>query len=89
MVALDCYTYGVIPIVYHRGGMTHIIEHGKNGFCFADLDELKKIMELLDKRVGGSFHRRMFTNCQQQAESYSFPAFKDQIENYLRREMVL
>ena len=88
LVALDCYCYGVIPVVYHRGGMTHIVDHGSSGYCFADSDELKDVMSLLSSQFGKAFHQRLFVNCLQQADAHSFPAFKDSIENQLRQGML-
>lgn len=39
---------GAIPLCYHRGGPREIVEHGRSGFLYRDLDELATYTLLLD-----------------------------------------
>ena len=38
---------GCVPVVINKGGQPEIVEHGKNGFVWNTLDELKKYTRLL------------------------------------------
>lgn len=46
LVAMDCFSYGVFPMVLHRSGVSSLINQHENGFIFDTLEELKK--ETLD-----------------------------------------
>ena len=38
---------GCVPVVINKGGQPEIVEHGKSGFVWNTLDELKKYTQLL------------------------------------------
>ena len=86
LVALDCFAYGTIPIVYQRGGMPYIIDHGINGYCFADEKELGEIMNIFSKNFGNEFHEFQFQNSKLTASSFTFEKFAEKITEFIKVE---
>lgn len=86
LVALDCFAYGTIPVAYHRSGITYVIKHGMNGYTFADLDELRAIMNNANRVFGTVYHQKQFENSLSSSAGFSFNSFKDTLEDVLRRQ---
>ena len=86
LVALDCYSYGVIPVVYHRSGMTYLIEHGRNGYCFGGYEELSDIMGLLNRHFGGKLHQEIYGHCLEGAADHDFESFRSSVERVINAE---
>ena len=83
LVALDCFAYGTIPIVFHRGGLPYLISHGVNGYSFGTVEELQSIMHLIDRNFGSSFHEFQLIHAQNSAQHFTFDAFERKIQNAL------
>lgn len=79
LVSLDCFVYGTIPVVYHRGGMNQILEYGRDGFSFQDYTELRSVMEFFAPRFQGAAHLQLYQAALQKSKCFSFAAFKDKI----------
>lgn len=77
LVALDCFIYGVIPIVYQRSGVSLLMRHGIEGYSFGTQTELGEIMTVVDDSLQSDFHEFIFNNLKQQATSFSFEFFRD------------
>ena len=52
MSAVEAMSYGLIPVLIHKGGLKEIVTDSRNGFFFTTLDELvaatQKVMTLSD-----------------------------------------
>ena len=85
-LAMNSVAYGVIPIVFHRGGMSSLIDFGCNGFNFGSLSELEDICALIEKNYGRDLHKMLFENSLELSKKYTFSMFKDRLENVLRNQ---
>ena len=64
---------GVVPLCFHRGGPTEIIEHAKSGFLYRDVEELKTYTLALVARDG--FRQAMRANAIERAQAFDRGAF--------------
>jgi glycosyltransferase involved in cell wall biosynthesis len=79
LVAMDCFSYGTVPIIYQRGGMVPLIRHGENGFTFGTVSELKEIMEVIANSFGRIEHRTWYEQSKASADRLSFTEYRDAI----------
>ncbi len=76
--------YGIPVIAYASGGLLEIVEDGKNGFLYYELNEenlsqkIKKFESLSEKGV-----LEMRKHARASAEQYSFENFKKQLLSYI------
>ena len=74
---IEAMSAGAIPIVYNGGGYSEIIEDGKNGFLWDNLDGLIKFSKQV---VNKSLElRRMSKNTQERSGMYSYEKFRKTI----------
>lgn len=85
LVTLDCFASGVVPVAYHRGGVSGIIEYGMNGYLFGNLNELSEIMRLQADVFHTSFHERLYQESLRSAGKYSFAELKRTLFSVLNR----
>ena len=83
LVSLDSFAYGVLPIVYERSGIVDAIDHGKNGYLFGTLDELRQIMRVSARSFGSAMHCRQFTWSRESAANYNFANFRQRLRDLL------
>lgn len=72
---------GVIPLCYHRGGPTEIVEHAKSGFLYRDLEELKTFTLALVAREG--LREEMRARAMERALAFGRAAFDRQMGAFL------
>lgn len=77
LVALDCFTYGVVPIVFYKGGVASIIRKGENGFLFANLKQLKEKTLTYVTNWESKFRTDLTKNSLATAKFYSFEKYKE------------
>jgi len=75
LVALDSLSYGTIPVVFERSGVSYLIEHGKNGFIFGGFDDLTPIMGVLDRGFGSPTHHAMFRSAIDSSSRFGFDSY--------------
>ena len=85
LVAMDCFSYGTIPIIYHRGGMVPLINHGENGFSFGSQQELMETMSQISTQFGSDFHRRIYQNSKDSTKLLCFSEYRDSVQSMLWR----
>ena len=83
LVAMDSMCYGALPMVYQRSGVGYMIDHGKTGFTFRSIPELKNIMMLVDSAFGTDTHQEMFSATREYSKRLGFEAFKTNLASYL------
>lgn len=83
LVVLDCFSYGVLPLVYQRGGAALLLKHGEDGFVFRDSEDLLMTMKMLISEHGSFIHRRRFRRSQERFEEFRFEAFRGRLEHEL------
>jgi glycosyltransferase involved in cell wall biosynthesis len=84
LVALDCFPYGVLPIAYQRTGVNSIIEEGRSGYTFANVEDLGTIMQQADSSFGTSFHEFQAECARRAGQRHTFSAYREQLEKLLR-----
>jgi glycosyltransferase involved in cell wall biosynthesis len=80
LVAIDCYKYGVIPVVFHRGGMVHIINHGIDGYCFGSYAELA---DIYNESYSENFQKFRFETVKNRTVEFSFNSFTEQLNKLI------
>ena len=85
LVAMDCFAYGVIPMIYQRSGMVPLVEYGRNGFSFGSYEELGDIMRAFAAGFGGPLHQRLTLGTQSSVAQLSFKEYQRNIEIILER----
>ena len=60
LVAVDGLSYGTIPFVYERSGVSFVLDYGINGFMFSDESELARQMTFMDMIYKTQAHREFF-----------------------------
>ena len=83
LVAMDSMCYGTLPMVYQRSGVGYIIDHGKTGFAFDSIHELKNIMMIVDDAFGTKAHEEMFAATRAFSKNLGFESFKTSLASYL------
>lgn len=76
-------SYGVVPVVFHGGAMTEIIESGKNGFVCEAEECIVRKSEFL---VGNDLERRQMRNeAMKKSSSFSEERFIDAAKQLIER----
>lgn len=83
LVALDGFAYGVLPVVYERGGAALLLRHGRDGFVFWSQDDLDGICSEMAKSFGSVLHRYRFETALTRIEDFYFEGFKNQLGEHL------
>lgn len=83
LVAMDSMCYGAVPMVYQRSGVAYMIDHGRTGFTFGTIDELKSIMGIFDQVFGTETHYNMFQATREYSHQLGFEAFKNNFSLYV------
>ena len=83
LVAMDSMCYGAVPMVYQRSGVGYMIDHGRTGFTFATIDELKSLMSIFDQAFCTETHYKMFQATREYSHQLGFEAFKNNFSLYV------
>ncbi len=83
LVALDCFAYGVLPILYHRGGAATMIRHGVDGFVFKDVDDLQQLLQKCSTWYKAPLHRVLFEASKKRSIEFDAEHFTGQLEALL------
>ena len=76
---------GCVPVVINKGGQAEIVEHGKTGFLWNTVAELKKYTQLLAD--DGSLWTSMSAAARQRAQEFSRERFLDRMSRLCGVEM--
>jgi len=57
IMTFEAMAFGCVPIVIRAGGQPEIVEGGRHGYLFADVDELKPSLAVCLRR--GNWHRAL------------------------------
>ncbi len=76
---------GGVPIVYDRGGPSEIVEHGRNGYLWRTLDELRDYTRRLAEDEG--LREQMAAAAQRRAEGFTREAFVNNFTRLLGLEL--
>jgi glycosyltransferase involved in cell wall biosynthesis len=83
LVALDCFAYGTIPIVFERSGAAMLMSHGREGFLYNDEDELADCLRTLAASFGTEAHRSRYRASLARMDDLSFSAFQTRLSGVL------
>jgi glycosyltransferase involved in cell wall biosynthesis len=84
-------SFGVIPIVFHGGGLSETVKYSFNGFLFKTRKELVNYLKYLivspDKDI-----EKMRMNAKETSKHFTFANFKEKMElilkNYLNQNII-
>jgi glycosyltransferase involved in cell wall biosynthesis len=78
---------GAIPICYHRGGPREIVEHGKSGFVYRDVEELKTYTLLLAHQK--ALRERISAGAISGAQRFERSAFDLELNRFIQRALAM
>jgi len=85
MSTVEAMAYGCVPVVYACGGQPEIIEHGRSGFLWHSLDELRDYSTHLAHDT--SLRKEMALHAHERSKRFGRDAFRAAVRQLLRREV--
>jgi O-antigen biosynthesis protein len=82
LAVVEAMQAGVVPLCYYRGGPREIIEHGRSGFLFRDLEELKTFTLALVARE--PLRNSMGARAKERATRFTRGEFNRKLEAFVR-----
>ena len=79
LVALDCFGYGVVPVVYQRSGVAMMLNSGQNGFVFGSTRDLAGLMGLLGTHWKAAYHQQLFNASLKMGREFSHAKFVERV----------
>jgi glycosyltransferase involved in cell wall biosynthesis len=73
---IEAMAAGCVPIVFAYGGPAEIVDSGLNGYCYRDINELRRITEKVIRQSADPVVDRMRAEARTKASQYSVQIFK-------------
>jgi glycosyltransferase involved in cell wall biosynthesis len=86
MSTVEAMGAGCIPLVIGTGGQKEIVVHGKSGFHWKTINELKQQTISLTKQYGSPENEVMRSAAELRAEHYNFVKFREKLHDLLERK---
>lgn len=83
LVALDCFAYSVVPVLFHRSGASMLIDEGKTGWNFASYEELASVMAIVQKQFGTPEHVELLGRLREASEPFSPSSFRGSLQRII------
>jgi glycosyltransferase involved in cell wall biosynthesis len=79
IATVEAMAAGCVPVVVNKGGQPEIVEHGRSGFVWNTLDELKRYTQMLADDRGLWAH--MSAAARERAQTFGRPRFIERMSN--------